>query len=364
MLDLLGILVGVALGSGCGDDGSIGALGSSDESTGASTAGPASADSTTGDPDTGVLDETGPVGTSGTTSDSTGETESETDPGPMLDCSMLAEGTVSGFMVEGMAREFILNLPAGVEDGGPWPVVFNWHGLSDNAADMSTLVAPHVDNAVMPFIAVTPEDTDYMLEVPIPGLPPMDWEVFAVDPTDNRELALFDAVLACIDERWGVDPDHVHSMGFSLGGILTDMLASYRSDVLASVATYSGGYWNNPDNVDAFLANVVMWPEYAVDEGYTQLLLHGGPDDLIDFFIAQMRFDQYAESDSLFLGERGHDTIVCDHGLGHSAPPPQMQADRLIEFFADHPFGTVDSPYVDGLPGSFADYCEFRGKAG
>jgi dienelactone hydrolase len=362
-----GLLLGLALITGCSDDGFAGgaaSASSTDASTGPVSTGPASTTpastgpASTGQSTTEALDDTGPL------DESTGGTEGETDPGPLLDCSILAEGTVSGFVVDGMERELILNLPAGVEDGGPWPVVFNWHGLGDDAAGMSALVAPHVDNAIMPFIAVTPEDTDYMLDVPIPGLPPMDWEVFAVDPTNNRELALFDAVLACIDERWGVDPEHVHSMGFSLGGILTDMLASNRSDVIAAVATYSGGYWNNPANVDAFLANAVMWPEYMVDEGYPQLLLHGGPTDLVDMVLVQLHFDAYAEADSTFLGERGHDTIVCNHGLGHTAPPPEMQADRLIEFFADHPYGTVDSPYVDGLPDDFADYCEFRSKAG
>lgn len=354
------ILLALTLLTGCSDDGLTGGAGST--SSGDASTGPVT--TSTGPASTGATDDQGLDETGTSTEPTTAGTEGETDPGPMLDCSMLAEGTVSGFVVDGMEREFIVNLPMGVEDGGPWPVVFNWHGLGDSAQNMSGLVSPLVDNAMMPFIAITPEDTDFILDVPLPGLPPMDWEVFAVDPTSNRELALFDAVLACVDERWGVDPEHVHSMGFSLGGILTDMLVSSRSDVIASVATYSGGYWNNPANVDAFLGTAVMWPEYAVEQGYAQLLLHGGPTDLFDLGVLQLHFDQYAEADATFLGEHGHDTIVCAHGQGHSAPVPGMGADRLIEFFADHPYGTTDSPYAAGLPGSFADYCEFRGKAG
>lgn len=337
----------------CGDDSEPDEAGSS--STAGVSTGPAA----------GTMDASGSTAAADSTGlASTGDDASadSSGGGAMYDCSSFSEGTVNGFMVEGMSREFILNLPSGVEDGGPWPVVFNWHGLGDSAQNMSGLVAPHVDNEVMPFIAVTPEDTNFMLDIAIPGLPSMDWEVFAVDPAINREIALFDAVLACLDERYGVDPEHVHSMGFSLGGIVTDMLASHRSDVLASVATYSGGYWNNPQNVTPLLGTAVMWPEYTADQGYTQLFLHGDTTDLFDLSLIQLQFDEYAEADSTFLRERGHDTIVCNHGGGHTVPTSTMGADRLIEFFAEHPYGTVDSPYAAGLPGSFPEYCEFRAK--
>lgn len=350
-----GVLVAVIGAGACGDDG-----GGGGEASGSTAATSASDSGTTSDGSTGIateaVDETG--------TDTTAGSDESTGGGSGLDCSMIAEGTVQGFMVEGMSREFIVNLPDGVEDGGPWPVVFNWHGLGDTAQNMSGLVSPHVNSAVMPFIAVTPEDTDFMLDIAIPGLPSMDWEVFAVDPEDNRELALFDAVLECLDERYGVDPEHIHSMGFSLGGITTDMIASNRSDVVASVATYSGGYWNNPANVDGLLATQVMWPEYTATEGYTQLFLHGDTTDLFDLSLIQLHFDEYALSDSVFLNERGHDAIVCNHGNGHTVPSSSMGGAQLVEFFADHPFGTVDSPYSAGLPASFADYCEFQPQTG
>ncbi len=346
----------------CGGDDGPGAVDDGTDSSGSTTGEPGSTDaSDVGE--TEIADDTGSGSTTTGMSDTGTDTDSDTDTGgPTADCSLLAEGTVTDFVVDGMPREFILNLPEGVEDGGPWPVVFNWHGLGDTAQNMSGLVAPYVDDPTMPFIAVTPEDTDYVLDLPLPGLPPLDWEVFAVDPNDNRELALFDEVLECLDVRYGVDPDHVHSMGFSLGGIVTDMLASNRSDVLASVATYSGGYWNNPDNVTGLLANFVTWPEYDADPGYPQLILHGDTTDIFDLVLLQIHFDEYAEADSTFLNDRGHDTVVCNHGGGHTAPPPDMTPDRLVEFFADHPFGTSDSPYSGGLPASFAEYCEFRGQ--
>ena len=213
----------------------------------------------------------------------------------------------------------------------------------------------------MPFIAVTPEDTDYEIDVPVLGKFPMDWDVFMVTE-DSLEVKLFDAVLDCLDQRWGVDDAHIHSMGFSLGGITTDMLANMRGEELASVATYSGGYWSTPGNVDPLLEAFIQWPPYTVQNEYAQLFLHGGPADSFPLGITSLQFDEFAAADATLLNALGHDIIMCDHGQGHTAPGPGMGGDKLIQFFADHPLGTTDSPYADGLPGDFADYCAFQGK--
>ncbi len=269
-------------------------------------------------------------------------------------CATLHEGTNEGFMVDGEPREFVLNLPSNVDAGGPWPVIFNWHGLGDTAQNMSGLVSGMVDNAVMPFIAVTPEDTN----VVVMGMQ-ADWAVFQVT-ADNKEARLFDEVLACLDQLYGVNTSHVHSLGFSLGGIVTDMLGTIRGDQLASIATYSGGYWSNPENLDPTISAVVSWPEYTTTNQYAQMFVHGGTDDAYSLVIYTIHFDQYAVNDTAFLNGRGHDAILCDHGSGHTVPS-SIYADKLVEFFADHPLGTVDSPYAnDGLPPNFPGYCEFQ----
>ena len=62
------------------------------------------------------------------------------DSGP-ADCSVLHAGTITGFVVDGLERSFILTLPPGTEMRGMWPVAFNWHGLGDTASNMSRLIA-------------------------------------------------------------------------------------------------------------------------------------------------------------------------------------------------------------------------------
>ena len=280
-------------------------------------------------------------------------------------CADLAQGWNRGFEAGGIKRDFILTLPDGVDNGGPLPVVFNWHGLGDSAANMSHLLSGLVNGPRLKFIAVTPEDSNFVLEIPYAGGQVMDWDIWRVDPDSNREIALFDEVLACIDQKWGVDHDRVHSIGFSIGGVVTDLIASFRDDTIASVATYSGGYWNNAANIDVVLNVVVQWPAFAATSRYAQLFLHGGADDVFNAGVTQLHFDQYAKNDVAMLNSRGHDAVLCGHGIGHMAPAPGMPGSRVIQFLADHPRGTVDSPYAEsGLPESFADYCKFMPGTG
>jgi len=290
-----------------------------------------------------------------TDSDTDTDTDTDSDSGMgTATCETLQEGMNSGFMVDGEARSFVLNLPQEVETGGPWAVIFNWHGLGDNATNFSGFVSIFADNEDMPFIGVTPEDTDHVLMAV-----PLDWDVFKVDE-NNKEARLFDEVLECLDQKWGVDFDHVHTMGFSLGSVVSDMLGTVRGEMLASIATYSGGYWCNEENLLPLMGTVIKWPVYSTENAYAQLFFHGGETDTFGIMNIGLKFNEYAVNDSAFLKERGHDTIICNHDLGHTVPA-DMSTDKVLEFFAAHPLGTEVSPWrSSGLPGDYAGYCSFK----
>jgi poly(3-hydroxybutyrate) depolymerase len=275
-------------------------------------------------------------------------------------CETLQAGWNDNFVVDGLARGFYLDLPSDVATGGPFPVVFNWHGLGDTAANMRGLLASDVDHTGFHFILVTPEDSDFAIYGNV-----VDWEVFSVVGATNREARLFDEVLACLQSRWSVDADHVHSVGFSLGAIVTDMLGTVRGEDLASILTYSGGYLSDDANV-ATLGTVgafVSWPDPAHTNGYAQVILHGGTADQYALgTYATIHFDTFAANDTTYLNGLAHDVVVCDHGGGHTVPTSTFGADQILEFFAAHPRGTTSSPYAAGLPTDYPDYCAFSAQ--
>jgi hypothetical protein len=271
-------------------------------------------------------------------------------------CSSLHEGSNAGFMVDGVPRTFLLTLPPGT-DGAMrrWPVVFNWHGFQDAAANVAPLLADQARSTGFPFILVTPEDTNLLPTTAPIGF---DWDILVVTAM-NREVRLFDEVLGCLDWRFGVDRERIYSVGFSAGSIASNMLGVLRGDQLAAIATFSGGYFSNPANPPTLglLAVAVRWPPLTTTNRYTQLLVHGGPTDQYSLLIAAAHFDQLGTNDTRYLNRLGHDVIHCDHGGPH-AIPSQILGPQLVEFFAAHPRG-MRSAWATALPADYPSYCRF-----
>jgi hypothetical protein len=47
--------------------------------------------------------------------------------------------------------------------------------------------------------------------------------------------------------------------------------------------------------------------------------------------------------------------MFCDHGGGHSLPTRLVPG--VWQFFVDHPYGRVPSPYVGNIPAGIAPPC-------
>jgi predicted esterase len=178
--------------------------------------------------------------------------------------------------------------------------------------------------------------------------------------TDNREALMFDAILECLETRWGVDEDRVHVVGFSMGGFVTDALGTVRGDALASAITFSGAYGNDDANLAGLgmLAGAIDWPDPTTTNRYAQVFLHGGTADTRSLSIITLHFDQFAANDAAFLRGLGHDVFLCDHGGGHTVPAG-FRSTQIVSFFRDHPRGTTTSPYATALPAHWPGYCAY-----
>ncbi|HOU52958.1 MAG TPA: hypothetical protein PLQ97_03430 [Myxococcota bacterium] len=301
--------------------------------------------------------------------DRTSETatdEAPADPGSppavTTECAAIEAGRMNSLTVDGTRRWFYFSAPEDAVRGprGRWPLVFLWHGFSGAAMDGDTaaisfqsLLSAYVGNDGFPFLLVTPLAD---------GIALLDWNILDIaSGDDSPDVRLFDEVLACLDARFGVDPDHVHSAGFSAGAIMTDLLGVTRGDRLASLISWSGAYLSNEANDTG--AFDVFWPDVGPSRGYAQLVTRGGPNDV---WRASMMFtadfDQWTRNDIPWLNARGHEVLECVHDRGHI---PIFTDDFLyaVRFFQDHPRGVTDSPYADGIPASFPPDCLLHRKA-
>lgn len=295
----------------------------------------------------------------------TGPADVAKDDGPppvSAECAAVESGKMNGLTVDGTKRYFYFNAPAGATaPGGKWPLVFLWHGFAgvsmsggvDNEApSFRSLLAPNVGDERFPFLLVTPTAD---------GQAFLDWNILEVyDADTNADIRLFEEVSACLDGRFGVDPDHVHSLGFSAGAIMTDLIARTRGDRIASTLTWSGAYLDDPANaVENF---EVIWPDPGPSSGWTQVVFRGGATDVWEIpGMVRATFDTWTSSDIPWLNGLGHDVIECPHNQGHTPPMPYNPS-YVLEFFRDHPRGVTASPYAAGLPASFPAGCVFHAK--
>jgi hypothetical protein len=265
-------------------------------------------------------------------------------PPPGCDGKLVAG--LNKIAVNGVVREYYLDLPSDVNEKWPWPIVFNWHGFGDTAAHMRTLINEYVNYEGFHFIEITPEDSGMIL----------DWDIINGTNPENREVMLFDALVAKIDQCWGVDKKRIYTMGFSFGGGVSDLLGVTRGDTLAAIATCSGVYASDPANVIPYA--VAKWPVLSdIANKYVELRLHGG---VLDNMV--LPFGQYGVNDVIYLNQNHHDAVECLHPGTHNEGFLYMSPEDFIEFLRDHPLGTTVSPYKDGFPAGYYDQCTYKPK--
>lgn len=303
------------------------------------------------------------------------EEDSETEDAdtyvPPINCADFAEGMNKNFIVgEGtseLARDFILRLPSDVDTKKGWPVIFLWHGYGDSAPNFQSVLSGKVNNEEMPFILVVPVARDDIFTF---GIPPkgLDWDMINLSD-GSAEADMFDAVLNCIDENWGVNADHIHVSGFSAGAITANSVALLRPEVIGSVFTYSGAYFSDTDSREALgeimgmnVGDFFSWPDMEeIHTKYPQVFVSGeeGKDTWSTSGFT-IDFNVMANFGSRYLYELGHDAILCNHGGSHTIAGPTTTT--MLQFFKDHPFGTEISPYKTTLPEGY-DNCEFVTEA-
>lgn len=156
------------------------------------------------------------------------------------------------------------------------------------------------------------------------------------------DFLFMDEIAGCAIERLGLHPGRIHSTGFSSGGEQAAQTGLWRSGYLASIALMSGFRTGIPNPQDP-------------DNKYPVMIIHGGPTSIIsppEGRLAEVMRDLWASE--------GHFTIICNHDTGHRVPE---DVEAVWQFFVDHPYGTVPSPYAAGLPAGMPAYCELRDES-
>lgn len=134
--------------------------------------------------------------------------------------------------VDGVVREGLVCAPSKEGAGAP-PLVFAFHGHGGSMQNAARSFGLH---DVWPEAVVV-----YLQGLPTPGRltdpegKKSGWQ-HAAGEQEDRDLKLFDAVLASMKEKHKIDEKRVYATGHSNGGGFTYLLWSCRPDVFAAIA--------------------------------------------------------------------------------------------------------------------------------
>jgi len=233
--------------------------------------------------------------------------------------------------VDGVKRTALVRVPAAVT--GQVAVVFCWHGHGgrsthsaakwgyDQADKTSLLVFPQGLPTVSPLVDK---------EGRMPG-----WQT-TVGGEGDRDIHLFDAILADLKKQYAVDDRRIFSMGHSNGAAFSYLLWQARPEIIAAVGSVAGG----------LRADSKSLPPMPV------IHVAGEKDPLVKFtwqqatFAAVKRFNGCADEGkpwakegvleaTIFASSKGAPLVTGIHTGGHEYA--KGSTELIVRFFKENP---------------------------
>lgn len=229
-------------------------------------------------------------------------------------------------VVDGYPRSGLVHVPPTAQQQ-PAPVVFVFHGHGGSAAMVASSFNLHKlwPEAIVIYLQGlnTPSQLD-------PAGRKAGWQTRQGDQ-ENRDLHLFDAVLADLGRKYRVDSRHVFATGHSNGGFFTYLLWQARSRSLAAVAPSAA--------TTGRIGLEPLPPKPAMH-------LAGTQDQIVNFAAQQATMEQVKYSDhcdaagvpwapgcTLYPSHSGTPFIALIHSGSHTFPssaPP-----LIVRFFKE-----------------------------
>ncbi len=328
-----------AAGNGGNDNANSSSSGSgSSSSSGASSSGSGSS-SSSGASSSGSSGTSSSGGSSGTSSSSgvndTGSSMPTMLPAAMGTCPTFAAGSGSTVTITAGSGSIQAQVWAGSPTGGG-PLILYWHGTA--SSPMGEIPISFDTDAVSAAGGL------------IVGFNANSRTGATTGNTGDNvwyqsDAAFADQTVACAIQQYKIDPRHIHTAGYSAGGLQTVYMWYARSGYIASVISYSGG--------DGIINKVAMQDPSNVAPA---IGAHGavGSDQLV------LDFAMDTENWESEIKTAGGFSIDCNDGGSHldffakRAPGLKPVA---WKFFNDHPFKVKPEPYT-ALPSGFPSYCK------
>jgi len=229
--------------------------------------------------------------------------------------------------IDGTARDALLYAPSSAKSS-PTPLVFVFHGHGGSSQSIARTFAIHQHWPQA--IVIYPQGLNTPGRLTDPEGKRSGWQ-HSVGTQGDRDLKLFDALLAKLQQEYKVDAKRIYCTGHSNGGGFTYLLWAERGSVFAAVAP-SGA---------AYRGKTALKPKPCMH-------IAGQTDPLVKFEWQRATMDEvrklngcaaegkeWAQYCTLFPSAGGTPLVEAIHPGGHGFPreaPP-----LIVRFFQEHP---------------------------
>ncbi|MBX7080817.1 MAG: hypothetical protein K1X88_16585 [Nannocystaceae bacterium] len=247
---------------------------------------------------------------SGTPDTTTGEPQwLGVSPGCGSEPGAITSGVID---VGGTERQFIIELPQGYDNTRPYPLVFGYHGLTEN---MSTAQARFRISQEWQgqAIAIYPNGR------PLAGFGGANG--FEYGNPNGVDIDFFDALATQAANELCVDLDRIFVEGFSDGGYFTDSLMCYRAPYVRAAAFGGAGLGGTATQHENCGGPVPAWGMHGMTD---EVVPYHYGIDARDFWIEENGCGQQTvpveptQFCAEYQGCEGENTMIwCDSDQGH-----------------------------------------------
>jgi polyhydroxybutyrate depolymerase len=189
---------------------------------------------------------------------------------------------------QGLTRQYKVHVPPGYDPQTPTPLVFCFHGLTQNAVMFC------VDGANM---IAKADAMGYLLVMPTGFGSSWNAGTCCGDASEREldDVALVRAILDEVGAHVNVDLDRVYATGFSNGGYMSLRLACEAADMVAAVAPGSGAIGTNDQGGGTNPTSDFSSCEPS--RPVSVLAIHGTEDTLVPFGMHAPSLSRLAAAD-------------------------------------------------------------------
>jgi polyhydroxybutyrate depolymerase len=238
-----------------------------------------------------------------------------------------AQGIVMNWTLDGVKREALVFAPSPTGGAAKHPLVFAFHGHGGNMNGAAQ--GMHIQTIWPEAIVVYPQGLKTPSRIDPQGLRP-GWQAEAGQLGD-RDLRLFDEMLATMRQKLSVDGARIYATGFSNGAVFSYLLWAARGKTLAAFGICAGR----------------LSPSEHLTEPRPVVVIAGESDPVMPFSYQQQTIEADRQVDSatgpgqpcgplctLFPSTTQTPVKSFIHPGGHVYPP--WAASAIVDFLKAH----------------------------